>query len=237
MQLESNLESATLVKRYKRFLADIKVASGEIITIHCPNTGSMKNCQTPGSRIWYTVVNKKTRKYPGTWQFIEVNNSEVVGINTGLSNKLVVEAIQNGVVRQIAKFSELRTEVSYGNENSRIDILLKDEFGTDCFIEVKNISLGVSGALGLFPDAITIRGQKHMKELMAMKKAGARAILFFCVQHTGIETVSPAEKIDSVYAQLMKKALEVGVEIIAYRAAIDTKLSTIKLEEELTVLV
>ena len=97
MQLESNLESATLVKRYKRFLADIKLASGEIITIHCPNTGSMKNCQTPGSRVWYTVVNKKTRKYPGTWQFIEVNNSEVVGINTGLANKLVVEAIQDRI--------------------------------------------------------------------------------------------------------------------------------------------
>ena len=236
MQFESNLECAVLVKRYKRFLADIKLSNGEVITIHCPNTGSMMNCQHPGNKVWYSVSNKKTRKYSGTWQFIEVNNGELVGVNTGLANKLVVEAIENRVINQFSNFSKLRTEVPYGNErNSRIDILLEEDSGSECYIEVKNVSLGMSRGVGLFPDAITTRGQKHLKELIAMKKTDARAVLFFCVQHTGIRSVSPAENIDPIYTKLMKEAMVVGVEFIAYKAAIDTKLSRIELEQELPV--
>ena len=236
MKFESSLEEATLITRYKRFLADVKLLNGQVITIHCPNTGSMKNCQDPGSKIWFSTVNKKTRKYPQTWQFVEVHDSELVGINAGLANKLVLEAIEGGVIKQITNFSKLRTEVSYGTENSRIDILLEDGCGR-CYIEVKSVSFGVSGKIGLFPDAITARGQKHLKELMTVRKAGDRAVLFFCVQHTGVEKVSPAEKIDPVYAELLRKALAVGVEVIAYQAAIDISSSTIKLEKELPVLV
>ena len=196
----------------------------------------MKNCQDPGSKIWFSTVNKKTRKYPQTWQFVEVYDSELVGINTGLANKLVLEAIEGGVIKQITNFSRLRTEVSYGTENSRIDILLEDD-RSRCYIEVKNVSFGVSGKIGLFPDAITVRGQKHLKELITVRKAGDRAILFFCVQHTGVEKVSPAEEIDPVYTDLLRKALAVGVEVIAYQAAIDISSSTIKLEKELPVIV
>ena len=235
MKFQSSLEEATLITRYKRFLADVKLSNGQVITIHCPNTGSMKNCQDPGSKIWFSTVNKKTRKYPQTWQVVEVYGSELVGINTGLANKLVLEAIEGGVIKQITNFSRLRTEVSYGTENSRIDILLEDD-RSRCYIEVKNVSFGVSGKIGLFPDAITVRGQKHLKELMTVRKAGDRAILFFCVQHTGVEKVSPAEEIDPVYTDLLRKALAVGVEVIAYQAAIDISSSTIKLEKELPVI-
>ena len=236
MKFQSSLEEATLITRYKRFLADVKLSNGQVITIHCPNTGSMKNCQDPGSKIWFSTVNKKTRKYPQTWQFVEVYDSELVGINTGLANKLVLEAIEGGVIKQITNFSRLRTEVSYGTENSRIDILLEDD-RSRCYIEVKSVSFGVSGKIGLFPDAITVRGQKHLKELITVRKAGDRAILFFCVQHTGVEKVSPAEEIDPVYTDLLRKALAVGVEVIAYQAAIDISSSTIKLEKELPVIV
>jgi len=235
VKFQSSLEEATLITRYKRFLADVKLSNGQVITIHCPNTGSMKNCQDPGSKIWFSTVNKKTRKYPQTWQFVEVYDSELVGINTGLANKLVLEAIEGGVIKQITNFSRLRTEVSYGTENSRIDILLEDD-RSRCYIEVKNVSFGVSGKIGLFPDAITVRGQKHLKELITVRKAGDRAILFFCVQHTGVEKVSPAEEIDPVYTDLLRKALAVGVEVIAYQAAIDISSSTIKLEKELPVI-
>ena len=236
MQFESNLEHATLIKRYKRFLADVKLPNGQEITIHCPNTGSMKNCQDPGGKIWFSTVNKKTRKYAQTWQFIEVNDCELVGINTSLANRLVLEAIENGVIKQITNFSKLRTEVSYGTENSRIDILLEDGHNR-CYIEVKNVSYGVSGGIGLFPDAITVRGQKHLRELINVKKAWDRAILVFCVQHTGVDRISPADSIDPVYADLLRKAMAVGVEVIAYQADIDISLSTIKLEKELPFIV
>lgn len=235
MQFESNLEHATLIKRYKRFLADVKLPNGQEITIHCPNTGSMKNCQDPGGKIWFSTVNKKARKYAQTWQFIEVNDCELVGINTSLANRLVLEAIENGVIKQIVNFSKLRTEVSYGTENSRIDILLEDG-DTRCYIEVKNVSFGVSGKMGLFPDAVTVRGQKHLRELINVKKAGERAILVFCVQHTGVDRISPADNIDPVYADLLRKALEAGVEVIAYQADIDISSSTIRLEKELPVI-
>jgi sugar fermentation stimulation protein A len=196
----------------------------------------MKNCQDPGGKIWFSTVNKKTRKYAQTWQFIEVSDCELVGINTSLANRLVLEAIENGVIKQIANFSKLRTEVSYGAENSRIDILLEDSHSR-CFIEVKNVSFGVSGGIGLFPDAITVRGQKHLRELINVKKAGDRAILVFCVQHTGVDRISPADNIDPVYADLLRKALAVGVEVIAYQADIDISSSTIRLEKELPFIV
>ena len=157
------------------------------------------------------------------------------GINTSLANRLGLEAIETGVIKQITNFSKLRTEVSYGTENSRIDILLEDG-DTRCYIEVKNVSFGVSGRIGLFPDAITVRGQKHLRELINVKKAGDRAILVFCVQHTGVDRISPADNIDPVYADLLRKALEAGVEVIAYQADIDISSSTIRLEKELPVI-
>ncbi len=235
MQFENKLMSGVLVKRYKRFLADVRLSSGEQITIHCPNTGSMKNCQKPGSKIWFTVSGNKSRKYPHTWQLIEIDSRVLVGINTGLANRLVLESIQNKTVEKLHGYSKKRTEVSYGCENSRIDILLEGDGLKDCYIEVKNVSFGTVTGEGFFPDSVTVRGQKHLKELMSVKESGARAVLFFCVQHSKVESVAPAHEIDPVYAELLMESMKCGVEVMAYRFGVDLVSSTIWLEKELPV--
>lgn len=235
MHFEDQLKQATLIKRYKRFLADIRLPDGETITIHCPNTGSMKNCQDPGSKVWYTTSQNAKRKYPNTWQFVEVDSRYKVGINTGLANKLVLEAIETGVIKQLQDYSAIRTEVPYGIQNSRIDILLEAHQGTRSFVEVKNVSLGVEGGLGLFPDATTTRGQKHLRELMEVSESGERAVLVFCVQHEGIERVGPADCIDPEYGRLLRQAIINGVEVIAYGAEFSIAASGIRLCEELQV--
>lgn len=235
MEFESRLESGVLIKRYKRFLADVKLADGQKITIHCPNTGSMINCQKPGSTVWFTTSKNKSRKYPHTWQLIELNNGDLVGVNTGLANKLVLDAIQRKIISNFQSFSKVRTEVPYGRDRSRIDILLEDYSRKACYIEVKNVSFGNSSGEGFFPDAVTTRGQKHLRELIFLKKSGIRAVLFFCVQHTGINSVAPAKEIDPNYSDLLKQAHDLGVELIAYRSKVDLNSSRIKLERELSV--
>ena len=235
MQFQNKLMSGVLIKRYKRFLADVRLPSGEQITIHCPNTGSMKNCQKPGSTIWFTLSGNKSRKYPHTWQLIEIDSGVLVGINTGIANRLVLESIQNKTVEKLHGYSKKSTEVPYGFENSRIDILLEGDGLKDCYIEVKNVSFGTIAGEGFFPDAVTVRGQKHLKELMSVKESGARAVLFFCVQHSKIESVSPACEIDPVYAKLLMEAMKCGVEVMAYRSEVDIKSSSIWLEKELPV--
>ena len=235
MEFESRLESGVLIKRYKRFLADIKLADGRQITIHCPNTGSMKNCQEPGSRVWFTTSKNKSRKYPHTWQLIELDNGDLVGVNTGLANKLVLDSIQMKIIDRFQRFSRVRTEVPYGRDRSRIDILLEDDKHNACYIEVKNVSFGNSNGEGFFPDAVTTRGQKHLRELMFLKKSGIRAVLFFCVQHAGINSVAPAKDIDPAYSDLLKQAHGLGVEVIAYRFKVDLDSSRIELERELAV--
>ena len=192
MKFDAPLQRGTLIKRYKRFLADITTEDGRLITLHCPNTGSMKNCQEPGSSIWYTDSGNAKRKYPCTWQLIETSDAELVGINTGLANHLVADGVENGVLKQLGGFAKIRREVAYGTQKSRIDLLLEnDEASPDsqCFVEVKNVSLGMGDGLGIFPDAVTTRGQKHLQELMEMRELGHRAALVFCVQHTGIKRI------------------------------------------------
>ncbi len=206
--------------------------------MHCPNTGSMKNCQTPGSRIWYSRASNPKRKYPHTWEIVEVDALDLVGINTHRANQLVVEAINAGTVEQLRGYRQLQTEVPYGEQSSRIDILLRGATGAmklpDCYVEVKNVSLGMGKGLGLFPDAVTRRGQKHLQELMSMSSRGYRAVLFFCVQHSGIQRVSPADEIDPEYGRLLRQAASQGVELMAYGAVYDMDASTIQLSRELS---
>lgn len=235
MKLPEQLQAATLLRRYKRFLADIELADGSQLTIHCPNTGSMKNCQQAGSRVWYTLSDNPKRKYPGTWQLIEVDKKHLVGINTGLANKLVREAIESQRVGSLTSFDAIRSEVPYGEQRSRIDLLLQAEGKPPCYIEVKNVSLGQADGQGLFPDAVTQRGQKHLQELMEMVRQGNRAVLCFCVQHSGIDRLSPADEIDPAYADLLRQASAAGVELIALRASFDVQASEISLTEEIPV--
>lgn len=237
MQFTDKLQQGILIRRYKRFLADIETEQSEF-TIHCPNTGSMKNCQDPGSRVWFTDSNNPNRKYPCTWQVVEVNHQHLVGINTGIANTLVREAIESGVVKELAGYATIRSEVPYGEQKSRIDLLLEGG-GTyqdvPCYVEIKNVSLGLQGGLGVFPDAVTTRGHKHLRELMHMKAEGARSVLMFCVQHEGIDLVKPADDIDAEYGRLLREASSKGVEILAYKADFDIENSAVQLTTSIPV--
>lgn len=235
MQFDQPLQQAILIKRYKRFLADVRLADGSTLTLHCPNTGSMKNCQEPGSRVWYTDSGNTKRKYPCTWQIVEVDQRDLVGINTGLANHLVREAITGGKIPQLPAQGELLAEVAYGSQKSRIDFLQRSEGQPDCYVEVKNVSLGVGNGRALFPDAVTVRGQKHLQELIEMRAQGQRAVLLFCVQHSGVTTVAPADEIDPQYGRLLRQAAAEGVEILACGVTFDLARSALALTTPLTV--
>jgi len=232
-----SLRPAKLIRRYKRFLADIKLPDGSSLTIHCPNTGSMLNCAEPGSRIWYSTSDNEKRKYPHTFEIVEVSGKKLAGINTGRANHLVREAIEQGLIPALAGYRSLRSEVKYGNENSRIDFLLQDnpaDKNRDCYVEVKNVTLAMGKGLGLFPDAVSTRGTKHLRELAHIASQGDRAVLFFCVQHTGIDRVEPAMEIDPAYGNMLIEAAAAGVELMAWQASISAR--EIKLVREVPVI-
>ncbi len=217
MIIDPPLQKAILVKRYKRFLADVTLEDGSPMTLHCPNTGSMEGCKTSGQPIWFSLSDNPKRKLPGTWEIIQDEQDYLIGVNTNRANHLVEEAIKNGVVKEFAGHSELKREVKLASGKSRLDFQLA--LGSkQCFIEVKNVTLGKHDGQGFFPDAVTARGTKHLEELIQLKEQGARAVLFFCVQHSGIERVSPAAHIDPKYSQTLLDAVSAGVEVIAYRA-------------------
>ena len=219
MKFEPALETATLIKRYKRFMADVKTENGEMLTLHCPNTGSMKNCNDPGSRVWFSDSGNPKRKYPHTWELVEVAGGALAGINTNRANALVKEALEKQVVPSLAGFDSLKSEVKYGEENSRIDLLL--QFGDQtCFVEVKSLTLG-EGEIGYFPDAVTERGRKHLRELVKMVEQGHRAVLLFCVQHNGVTVAKPADHIDPAYATALRQAHAAGVEVMAWQCDLD----------------
>lgn len=213
------LLAGTFVKRYKRFFTDVRTADGELLTLHCPNTGSMKNCQVEGSDCWYSLSDNPKRKLPGTLEIVTTSHGQLAGVNTSRPNRLVYEVIEAGLVPELAGYQRIRTEVRYGEEKSRIDLLLEDNALGLCYVEVKNVTLDMGQGLAMFPDAVTSRGSKHLRELMAMVAAGHRAVLFFCVQLTGAECLEVAADIDPVYAQTLSQAVAAGVEVIAWRAA------------------
>ncbi|MBU2886110.1 DNA/RNA nuclease SfsA [Gilvimarinus agarilyticus] len=227
-------EKGQLIKRYKRFLADVETPQGEQITIHCPNTGSMRNCIAEGSDCWYSRSDSKTRKYPHTWEVATTPDGDWAGINTGRANHLVREALETGIIAPLQEFDQWRAEVKYGEENSRIDFLLTGVSG-DCYLEVKNVTLK-EGESGYFPDAVSTRGAKHLRELMQMKSQGHRAVLLFCVQHSGIDEVRPADHIDTAYGNALRQAASAGVELLAYKAEIQPQQSRITLTKALPVL-
>ena len=224
MEFDSPLIRGTLLKRYKRFLADITLENGEQITAHTPNTGSMKGCSEPGSTVWLRDTKNPDRKYPLSWEMVEATPNMLVGINTHLSNTLVAEAIENGIVSELQGYDLIRREVKYGEENSRIDLLLfdekqKGENKPNCYVEVKNVTL-VEGETALFPDAVTKRGSKHLRELQGMVKQGKRAVIFYCIQRNDVREFQPADDIDPEYGQLLREAINNGVEALAYTAKI-----------------
>ncbi|MDH4567264.1 DNA/RNA nuclease SfsA [Pseudomonas sp. BN414] len=216
MKFAPALEEGRLLKRYKRFLADIETAAGEQLTIHCPNTGSMLNCMSEGCRVWFSRSNDPKRKLPGTWEIAETPQGRLACVNTARANALVEEALKTGLIPELAGFASLKREVAYGQENSRADFRLDFADGP-AFIEVKSVTLGFDCTpVAAFPDAVTARGSKHLRELAALARAGVRAVQLYCVNLSEIEAVRPAEEIDPAYAAALREAVTAGVEVLAY---------------------
>ncbi|WP_122554241.1 DNA/RNA nuclease SfsA [Pseudomonas viridiflava] len=221
MRFSPELEQGRLIVRYKRFLADIETDSGELLTIHCPNTGSMLNCMMPGGRVWFSRSSDPKRKLPGTWEISETPQGRFACINTGRANTLVEEALRAGVISELDGFTALKREVAYGQEKSRVDFRLEYPDGF-VYLEVKSVTLGFDGsAVAAFPDAVTQRGARHLRELAALAREGVRSVLLYCVNLTGIESVRPAQEIDPAYALALKDAMDAGVEVLAYGVQLD----------------
>jgi sugar fermentation stimulation protein A len=228
------LTEAILLRRYKRFLADVRLANGETVTVHTANTGSMLGCAEPGSRVWLSRSDNPARKYALSWEIVETAPGVLVGINTALPNRLVQEAIENGVLCELQGYDRIRTEVPFGSERSRVDLLLeRDADAARCYVEIKNVTASLQPGIALFPDAVSARGSKHLRELAAVVAGGQRAVLCFCVQRGDVSEVRPADSIDALYGATLRQAIHAGVEVIAWRA--DVSPAGIALRERLTV--
>jgi len=223
MKFEKPLIEGKLIKRYKRFLSDVELPDGSIITASCPNTGSMAGLLNPGNRVWLSASDNPKRKYAHTWEMLECGDlaeKPMVGINTHLPNKLVAQAIEAGIIPELNGYSSLRREVKYG-QNSRIDLLLESTDKPPCYVEIKNVTLLRQKGLAEFPDATTARGAKHLGELSAMVAQGARAVMFYLVQRTDSQRFSLASDIDPAYFNAYIKARSAGVETLVWSCKLD----------------
>lgn len=209
MKFEKKLVHGTLIKRYKRFLADITLDDGTEVVAHCTNSGSMKSCLEDGAEVFLTPVNDPTRKTKFTWEMIKING-DWVGIHTGNPNKLAFEAISEGTIPELQGYTTVRREVKFGD--SRFDVYAENE-NEKCFVEVKNVSMK-EGRYALFPDSVTTRGQKHLKTLMEVKLQGIRAVMLYVIQRSDVDIFAPAKAIDPNYSKLLNEAFSAGVEII-----------------------
>jgi sugar fermentation stimulation protein A len=206
-----------LLRRYKRFLADVELLDGSVITVHCPNTGAMTGCMPEGGRIWLSVSASKTRKYPHTWELVETPQG-LACIHSARANKVVREAFESGRIPGFEAYPQIQSEVKYG-EASRVDLLLSGPEGR-VFVEVKSVTLCREQGLGAFPDAVSERGRKHLRELQAICDQQTRALMLYCVFHSGIARVCTAGDIDPKYREAMGQAMAAGVEVQAWAADI-----------------
>jgi len=214
MLLPTPLLRGTLIQRYKRFLADIRLDTGEEITAHCANPGSMLGLKDPGVTVWVSKSDDPKRKLAHSWELVEIEGGILAGINTNRPNKLVAEALAADAIPELAGY-HAKPEVKY-RENSRIDFLLTAEGHEDCYLEVKNVHMVREPGLAEFPDCVTKRGAKHMGDLAAMKAEGNRAVVLFVVQMTGCDRFRPASDIDPGYARAFREAVASGVEALCY---------------------
>ena len=231
MRFARALVEGRLLRRYKRFLADIQMPGG-VVTAACPNTGSMMGCCEAGSRVWLSESDSATRKYRHTWELVEVGRT-MVGINTGLPNALVAEAIAGGVIAELAVYGSVRREVAFGEERSRVDLLLESPGREPCYVEVKNVTAAATRGVALFPDCVSERGAKHLRELIRLKRRGLRPVQVYCVQRGDVREVRPADGIDVEYGRTLREAIAAGVEVLAYRAKVSP--SEIRIERPIPV--
>lgn len=216
MRFPSRLIRGTLLQRYKRFLADVRLANGQVVTAHCTNTGSMLGCKEPGSAVYLSRSDNPNRKLAYTWELIEIDR-RWVGINTLHPNKLVPEAIQSGIIEEMSGYDTIRREVKV-SAHTRLDLYLEGK-QSSCFVEIKNVTLAVDGA-AVFPDAVSERATKHLKELMRLKRQGHRAAVVFVIQRGDCRYFRPADEIDSEYGRWLRKAVKAGVEALPYVAQV-----------------
>jgi len=214
MKFEDKLIKGKLIKRYKRFLSDVELENGEIVVAHCANSGSMLSVKDEGATVWLSPSNNPKRKLKFTWEIIEKDGFNV-GINTGLPNKIVEEAILADQIPELLGYDSLRREVKYG-VNSRIDVLLEDASKPKCYVEVKSVTLR-RGENADFPDSVTTRGAKHLRELGDMVEEGHRSVMFYLVQRADCKVMDIARDIDPTYDAELKNALKRGVEVVCYQ--------------------
>ncbi|WP_100644360.1 DNA/RNA nuclease SfsA [Alteromonas facilis] len=220
MDFESELLPGTLIRRYKRFFAEILLDSGDTIIAHCANTGAMTGCAEPGFRVWVSPANNPKRKLQYTWELVENQRGELIGINTNRANKIVSHALKHQLIPELAAFDIVRPEYKPDGAASRFDFLLRQTNNTEqCLLEVKSLTL-CEQHTGYFPDAVTTRGAKHCNELASLRSDSQRCVLLFCVQHTGVEKVTVAEHIDPAYASALRHAVDNGLEVMAYLCSI-----------------
>lgn len=230
MQFPRPLVTGTLLRRYQRFLADVRLDSGEQVTVHCPNTGSMLGLKAPGNRVWLLPADKPGRKLAWTWEMVEADGVSV-GIHTGRANGLVREALEVGLLPKLAGFTTCRAEAPL-SARSRTDLLLTFPSGP-CYVEVKSVTAAVTEGIGFFPDAVSDRAAKHVRELAEAVSGGARAAVVFCVQRGDVNEVRPADHIDPVFAHALRQAAGQGVELYALGASVSQ--AGIRLERPLNV--
>jgi sugar fermentation stimulation protein A len=214
------LISGTLISRYKRFLADVRLESGEIITAHCPNSGAMTGCSEPGRKVFISFHDDPRRKLKYTWQLIDMPSS-LVGVNTMIPNRLVAQSIKQRLIPDLLGYDNIFSEVKVGS-NSRIDLLLQNDEKDRCYVEVKNCTL-VNNGQALFPDAVTTRGKKHLVELQVLVTRGYRCVMFYLIQRMDAQKFSPADEIDPGYGKELRKAVSDGVEMLAYDVLINNE--------------
>lgn len=210
-----------LLRRYKRFLADVELPDGRTITAHCPNTGAMTGCMPQGADVWLSVSESKTRKYPHTWELVDTPQG-MACIHSARANTVVREGFEAGKVNGFERYPDLQSEVKYG-ENSRADLLLTGAAGRRVFVEVKCVTLCRNDGWGAFPDAVSERGRKHIRELQAIRDGYTRAVLFFCVFHSGVQRVCAAGDIDPRYRDALAEAMDDGLEVLAYATDVTTR--------------
>lgn len=210
MIFQKKLVHGTLIRRYKRFLADIRLDDGTVAVAHCTNSGTMTSCLEDEAEVFLTPESDPKRKTKFTWEMIKINRGWV-GINTGNPNLLAFEGISSGIIPGLSGYSNVKREVKFGD--SRFDVFAENET-EKCFVEVKNVTMKV-GNYALFPDAVTTRGQKHLKTLMEVKAAGMRAVMLYIIQRGDVEIFAPATEVDPEYAKALKNAVNAGVEVIA----------------------
>ena len=219
MKFKERLLQGALVKRYKRFFADIKYKN-KIITAHCPNTGSMMGLLDKGNKVWFSVSDNIDRKLKYTLEIIEVGKKKV-GINTLLTNKIVSEALNKKKIKKLIKFNNIKPEIKF-SDKTRFDFLLSNN-KKKCFLEVKNVTLVRKNKIAEFPDAVTSRGKKHLNELMRAKKEGYESYLLYLIQRNDCESFKIAKDIDEDYNNVFVKALKAGVKILCYNCKLNNK--------------